>query len=183
MCQLPAEPSPLTRADSPCLWVEPAEPVGPPWWEWTKSPPQWCSFSFSWKFKVKKIMVWFQGSRCEWQVILAIITEGSKDLWEWRMVLGALYPGSLQKREKGHPRTPDGPVMEWSSQGARQLQCGLGSWCPIPQRLWNPSPVTSSWPSLQASEGASSELFSPTFTSDKLESLQLKFPRNNGCIL
>ena len=128
-------------------------------------------------------MVWFQGSRCEWQVILAIITEGSKDLWEWRMVLGALYPGSLQKREKGHPRTPDGPVMERSSQGARQLQCGLGSWCPIPQRLWNPSPVTSSWPSLQASEGASSELFSPTFTSDKLESLQLKFPRNNGCIL
>lgn len=53
----------------------------------------------------------------------------------------------------------------------------------VPSLKGSEIPVTSSWPSLQASEGASSELLSPTITSDKLESHQLKFPQNDGCIL
>lgn len=55
--------------------------------------------------------------------------------------LGALHPGSLAKREKGHPRTPDGPVMEQGSQGAGQLQCGLQSWSPTcPSQALEPEP-------------------------------------------
>ena len=113
------------------------------------------------------------------------------------MVLGAEHeqlcpPHGFSREKRETPPQATWTHLPWSRFTGRRVDSSVASecWCPVSHTPWSPSPVDhgtsrtdlpSAFPT--DSRGAGSEVCSPTVTSNKLESHQVKFPGNDGCIL